>query len=134
MVEWFPEENQHMGRPSYRVLSFLCAALVKRYFNIVATSDLRLQLISDANLWQIWSFEKLPSTASFSRYMSYLAKNTYFEDSLGKMVKDYYERKFINTMARDLTAISAREKPVNKKKEVTPLKQHKRGRPKKGQE
>ncbi|OQB05201.1 MAG: hypothetical protein BWY21_02053 [Parcubacteria group bacterium ADurb.Bin216] len=47
------------------------------------------------------------------------------------MVKDYYKDKSVDSVARDSTAISAREKPVNKKKEVTPLKQHKRERPKK---
>ncbi|HOW11484.1 MAG TPA: transposase [Rectinema sp.] len=74
-VESFPEENQSMGRPSYSVLPFLRAALAKRYFKIVATSDLRARLLSDANLRQICGFENIPSAASFSRYMSYLADN-----------------------------------------------------------
>ena len=50
------------------------------------------------------------------------------------MVKDYYKDKSVDSVARDSTAISAREKPVNKKKDVKPLPQRKRGRPKKGQE
>ncbi len=74
-VESFPEDNQHRGRPSYSVLPFLRAALAKRYFKIVATSDLRLRLLSDTNLKQICGFENIPSAASFSRYMSYLADN-----------------------------------------------------------
>jgi len=49
-------------------------------------------------------------------------------------MKDYYEGQLVNNVAMDSTAISAREKPVNKKREVKPLKHHKRGRPKKGQE
>ena len=69
------EDNQHRGRPSYSVLPFLRAALAKRYFKIVATSDLRLRLLSDTNLKQICGFENIPSAASFSRYMSYLADN-----------------------------------------------------------
>jgi len=112
-VESFPEENQHIGRPSYSVLPFLHAALAKRYFKIVATSDLRLGLLSDANLRQICGFENIPSEASFCRYMSYLAHKTSLEESLGKMVKDYYEGQLVNNVARDSTAISAREKPVN---------------------
>ncbi len=55
-VESFPEGNQHIGRPSYSVLPFLRAALAKRYFKIVATSDLRLRLLSDVNLRQICGF------------------------------------------------------------------------------
>ena len=47
-VEMLSEGNHHMGRPSYNVLPFLSAALAKRYFKIVATSDLRLRLLSDA--------------------------------------------------------------------------------------
>ena len=74
-VESFPEDNQHRGRPSYSVLPFLRAALAKRYFKIVATSDLRLRLLSDTNLRQICGFENIPGAASFSRYMSYLADN-----------------------------------------------------------
>jgi len=74
-VESFAEDNQHIRRPSYSVLPFLHAALAKRYFKIGATSDLRLLLLSDVNLRQICGFGKLPSAASFSRYMSYLADN-----------------------------------------------------------
>ena len=50
------------------------------------------------------------------------------------MVKDYYKDKSVDSVARDSTAISAREKPVNKKKDVKAFPQRKRGRPKKGQE
>ncbi len=50
------------------------------------------------------------------------------------MVKDYYKDKSVDSVARDSTAISARKKPVNKKKDVKPLPQRKRGRPKKWQE
>ena len=107
------EDNQHRGRPSYSVLPFLHAALAKRYFKIVATSDLRARLLSDANLKQICGFENIPSAAGFSRYMSYLADNVSLEESLGEMVKDYYEGQLVNNVARDSTAISAREKPVN---------------------
>ena len=133
-VEIFPEGNQHIGRPSYSVLPFLRASLAKRYFKIGATSELRLRLLSDVNLRQICGFGKLPSAASFSRYMSYLADKTSLEKSLGKMVKDYYKDKSVDSVARDSTAISAREKPVNKKKDVKAFPQRKRGRPKKGQE
>ena len=49
-------------------------------------------------------------------------------------VKDYYKDKSVDSVARDSTAISAREKPVNKKKDVKAFPQRKRGRPKKGQE
>ncbi len=112
-VESFPEENQSMGRPYYSVLPFLRAALAKRYFKIVATSDLRARLLSDANLRQIYGFENIPSAASFCRYMSYLAHKTSLEESLGKMVKDYYKDKSVDSVARGSTAISAREKPVN---------------------
>ena len=63
--------------------------------------------------------------------MSYLAGKTSLEKSLGMMVKDDYKDKSVDSVARDSTAISAREKPVNKKKEVKPLKHHKRDRPKK---
>ena len=101
VVESFPEDNQHRGRPSYSVLPFLHAALAKRYFKIVATSDLRARLLSDANLRQICGFENIPSSASFCRYMSYLAHKTSLEESLGKMVKDYYEGQLVNNVARD---------------------------------
>ena len=127
-VESSPEGNQHIGRPSYSVLPFLRASLAKRYFKIGATSELRLRLLSDVNLRQICGFGKLPSAASFSRYMSYLADKTSLEESLGKMgsiqtisgklsptvtVKDYYKDRSVDSVARGSTAISAREKPVN---------------------
>ena len=106
-VESFPEDNQHMGRPSYSVLPFLRAALAKRYFKIVATSDLRARLLSDTNLRQICGFKNIPSAASFSRYMSYLADNASLEESLGEIVKDYYEEKLVNNVASYSISISS---------------------------
>ncbi len=57
--------------------------------------------------------------------MSYLSDNASLEESLGKMVKDYYEGKLVDTVARDSTTISAREKPANMEKEITQMKYHK---------
>ena len=48
------------------------------------------------------------------------------------MIREYHSDMLVGHISRDSTAISAREKPVNKKKEVMKP-QRKRGRPKKGE-
>ncbi len=75
-----------------------------------------------------------PSAASFSRRLEQLGREGILEQILKDMVQKAYKDKIVGHVLRDSTAIEAREKPVNKKKEVAePKRKRKRGRPRKGE-
>jgi transposase len=117
-----PNEDQPMIR------SFLA----KHFFKIESTSELLLRLKSDSNLRRICGFQKIPSESTFSRRMKNYSEKHLMEQILAPMVSSIYEGRIVGHISRDSTAIVAREKPVNKKKEVKPAKR-KVGRPKKGE-
>jgi hypothetical protein len=56
------------------------------------------------------------------------------EQLLHRMVTEHRGGAIVGHISRDSTAIRAREKPVNKRKEVSAKPKHRRGRPKKGEE
>lgn len=118
------------GRPRYDDLPIFRAFLAKHCFHIDRNNHLRQRLLSDSNLRRICGFKKVPSEATFSRRMDTFSKCHIPDAVLAKMVTHYHEGKLVRTIARDSTAIVARERPSNKKKEVKPVKQ-KRGRPRK---
>jgi hypothetical protein len=97
--------------------------------------DLRKRLISDPNLRRICGFIKVPSLATFSRRMSLLSESSIMEKSFETMVSEYYAGRIVGDVARDSTAIAAREKPWNKKSDVAlpKPKKYRRGRPRKGE-
>ncbi len=79
-------------------------------------------------------FSKIPSEATFSRRFDKLAQSHQMEQAINSMAKKYYKNHIVGHISRDSTAITAREKPVNKKKTIKNNKtKRKRGRPKKGE-
>jgi len=121
------------GRRRAEDLPIIRSFLAKAFFRISTTSGLIQRLKSDASLRQICGFTKIPSAATFSRRQASFARYHIMEQTLYRMVREYHVGVLVGHISRDSTAISAREKPVNKKKDVKPAKPRKRGRPKKGE-
>lgn len=130
-----PLENTRstMGRPAFKTEPFLRAFLARSFFRISTTDDLRKRLMADPNLRQIVGFRKVPSAATFSRRMTVLAATPLVTRALNDMATRYHEGRIVGHIARDSTAIPVREKPSNKKHEVSITPKRKRGRPRKGQ-
>lgn len=120
------------GRKAYPMMPFIRAFLAKSFFKMESNKDLISRLQSDSSLRHICGFIKIPGEATFSRRFAKLAYCNLMEQSLNKMVSAYHENHIVGHISRDSTAITAREKPINKKKEVKTSKR-KRGRPKKGE-
>lgn len=130
------EAESRYGRPAYSLPPFIRALWAKSYFRLLTMDDLRKRLLSDPNLRMICGFTKVPSLATFSRRMSLLSESSLMEKSFETMVSEYYAGSIVGDVARDSTAIAAREKPCNKKSDVAlpKPKKYRRGRPRKGEE
>jgi transposase/IS5 family transposase len=135
LEEHFPKiekTSNRIGRRPYENTPLLRAFLAKAYFQIETNTELLNRLIIDSSLRKICGFVKVPSAATFSRRLKTFSEHHILEQTLYKMVRQYHSPMIVGHISRDSTAISAREKPVNKKKDVAKLKR-KRGRPRKGE-
>jgi len=122
------------GRPPIDDLPICRAFLAKSFFQLETTSELLNRLRSDSSLRRICGFTLVPSAATFSRRLQRYSEQHVMEQTLHRMVGDYHRGLLVGHVNRDSTAIVAREKPKNKKREVRPPKaKRKRGRPRKGE-
>lgn len=124
------------GRKAYGLLPFIRAFLAKSYFKITTNKDLILRLKSDSSLRKICGFSKVPSEATFSRRFDIIGRLNYMEQGINAIAVEYHKDRIIVHNSRDSTAIVAREKPINKKKDVKEAvkPKRKRGRPRKDEE
>lgn len=120
------------GRRPCENTPIIRAFLAKSFFQIETNSELRNRLKNNASLRKICGFSSIPSEATFSRRLKVFSDYHLLEETLYQMIREYHSDMLVGHISRDSTAISAREKPVNKKKEVMKP-QRKRGRPKKGE-
>lgn len=125
------------GRKAYATTPFIRAFLAKSLFKLSSNKDLILRLQSDSSLRRICGFIKVPSEATFSRRFDILSQSHIMEQTINRIAKDYHKDRIVGHISRDSTAITAREKPVNRKKDVKERNKktkRKRGRPKKGED
>ena len=130
-----PVERVQVGRGRKREedMPIIRAFFARAFFHITTTSGLISRLRSDSSLRRICGFTTVPSAATFSRRQAVFARRHIMEQTLYRMVRDYHDGVIVGHMSRDSTAVSAREKPGNRKKDVKPPKPRKRGRPRKGE-
>ena len=123
------------GRKPYETQPIIRAFLAKSFFTIESTTDLLQRLRSDSSLRRICGFSNVPSASTFSRRLKIFSDQHIMEQTLYKMVRKYHEGRLVGHISRDSTAIEAREKPANKKKNVVNQNKPKRrrGRPRKGE-
>jgi hypothetical protein len=77
----------------------------------------------------------VPSAATFSRRFATFADTAVMDQALNTVVKRHLEGRIIGHIMRDSTSIDAREKPLNKKRDIQLPKDppRRRGRPRKGE-
>jgi transposase len=121
------------GRMPYNDVPFFRAAVGKSVFQIPTTEKLIARLENDANLRRICGFVVVPSRSTFSRRFSFFAETAVMDRTLNGMVDHYLGGKLVGHISRDSTAIEAREKPQNRKRDVEerPRGKRRRGRPRK---
>lgn len=124
------------GRKPHETQPIVRAFLAKSFFTIGTTEALLQRLKSDSSLRRICGFSQVPSASTFSRRLKLFSDCHIMEQTLYKLVRKYHEGRLVGHISRDSTAIAAREAPVNKKKDVKPIKKQKRkrGRPRKDEQ
>ena len=128
-------KTQYMGRILLEREALARAFVAKAVYRFPTTSDLIKALRANKNLRRICGFVALghiPSEATFSRAFAEFATCALGNRAHDALVKDYLAGELIGHISRDSTAIVGREKPA--KKEKTPKKPRKRGRPAKGEQ
>ncbi|MFV1968543.1 MAG: transposase [Pseudomonadales bacterium] len=120
------------GRIPIQNQPILRAYLAKSFFKIATNTDLINRLKSDSSLRGICGFDSVPSPATFSRRLSLFSRLHVMEQLLQRIVREHRGGAIVGHISRDSTAIRAREKPANKKKDVADKPKPRRGRPRKG--
>ena len=132
-------QKSYTGRPAECRLSFFRAFLAKSVFNLPTTVALIDRLQCDVVLRRICGYEKcsqIPSESSFSRAFAEFAEYDIVNRVHENVIKNYLSEELILHIARDATAIEAREKITKKPDTVIEIAAEKKklGRPKKGEE
>lgn len=125
------------GRPAEDRHALARAFVAKAVLDLATTSGLIERLAVDATLRRLCGWERasqVPSESTFSRAFAEFAQSSLPSLVHEALIKRAYEDRIVGHIARDATAVEAREKPVKAaapKKLQTP--KRKRGRPKKGE-
>jgi Transposase DDE domain/Transposase domain (DUF772) len=122
------------GRPPCDRAALARAFIAKAVLGLPMTAMLIERLTVDKQLRRLCGWEhpgELPSEATFSRAFAEFARSALPCRLHEALIKRGYEDRLVGHLARDSTAIEAREKPV-KSAAPAPSKR-KRGRPKKGE-
>lgn len=110
------------------------AFIAKAFFHIEEVGGLITRLKSDSSLRHICGFEAVPSPATFSRRLAEFSRTHEMDQALHGIIRDHRGGAIVGHVSRDSTAISSRETPVNRKRDVKePKTKRRRGRPRKNE-
>lgn len=124
------------GRPAKSRCAIYRSFIAKTVLQIPTRPKLINRLKSDRNLRKLCGFmniKDIPSETTLSRVFAEFSKEEINQKIHEDMIKKNVSKILIGHISRDSTAIHAREKTVNRKKDVKQKKKRKRGRPKKGE-
>ena len=132
-VQMWPELP---GRPLEDRHALARAFVAKAVLDLPTTSGLIEQLAVDAVLRRLCGFERaseVPSESTFSRAFADFAASALPSRVHEALIKKTHKDRLVGHIARDATAIAAREKPVRAVPAAPAAPKRKRGRPKKGE-
>jgi transposase len=126
------------GRPLKDRKALARAYIAKIVYNLPTTKDLIERLKTDRAIRSICGWEKsreIPSESTFCRSFDEFAKIGLPEKVHKELINKHEGDRIVGHISRDSTDITVREKAVNKPKDTDKREpEHKRGRPKKGEE
>jgi len=124
------------GRPLDDRHALARAFIAKSVLNLATTAALIERLHVDTTLRRLVGWERaahVPSEATFSRAFAEFADGHVPERAHEALIERTLEDHLIGHIARDATAIEAREKPDRREKPQAEAPKRKRGRPRKGE-
>ena len=122
------------GRPPRDRHALARALIAKSVLNLPATDMLIERLHVDATLRRLCGWERarqVPSEATFSRAFAEFSASGLPERVHAALIKRTFKDQLVGHIARDATAIPAREKPARREKAKEKPAKRKRGRPRK---
>jgi hypothetical protein len=122
------------GRPPADRQALARAFVAKAVLGLPQTNQLIDRLIADATLRRLCGWEtrgQIPSESTFSRAFAEFAASALPARVHEALIKTTHAERLVGHIARDSTAIDARERPAPKPVQAAP--QRKRGRPRKGE-
>lgn len=125
-----------VGRPEEDRCSIARAFIAKAVYNLPTTRALIDRLQCDPIMRRICGWEtkrSIPSESTFSRAFAEFSETGLASLVQGSFIVKHHSDRLVGHIARDATAIEAREKAAVKPKVMKP-EHKKRGRPKKGEE
>ena len=124
------------GRPPKDRHALARAFVAKAVLNLATTKALHERLLVDATLRRLVGWERaaqVPSEGTFSRAYAEFAASGLPERAHAALVKKALKDHLVGHIARDATAISAREKPEKRERTKAAAPRRKPGRPRKGE-
>lgn len=136
LERFVPRSFGRVGRPLACRASLARAFVAKVVFEIATTTLLVDRLRVDRRLRRLCGWERageLPSEATFSRAFAAFAASTLPERAHAAVIEASQAGRLIGHIARDSSAIHARERPPRLVRPAKPAKRQKRGRPRKSE-
>ena len=124
------------GRPPKDRHALARAFVAKAVCNIPTTEALIERLAVDQTLRRLCGYEfasRVPDASTFSRAFAEFADSALPSHVHAALIKETLKDRLVGHIARDATAIEAREMPVRPKQPAPVTAKRKRGRPKKGE-
>ena len=124
------------GRPPADRQALARAFIAKAVLGLPHTNQLIDRLTADKTLRRLCGWEtrgQIPSESTFSRAFAEFAASALPARVHEALIKTTHAERLVGHIARDSTAIEARERPVKAAKSVPAAPQRKRGRPRKGE-
>jgi len=124
------------GRPQKSRLKIFRCFVAKSILRISTVNKLLDRLKADRNFKKICGYgidDTIPDESTFSRAFSSFSDIDLCGIFHEEMIEMHVKPTLVGHLSRDSTAISSRETPINKKKDVVKSSRRKRGRPKKGE-
>ena len=118
-----PSSWQRMGRRRADRRAIARAFVAKAVYGLATTKQLREALLSQCNLRRLCGWERrsqIPSEATFSRAFAEFAHTGLLDRVHEALVRQHVGDSVVMHIARDSTAIAAREKPVKKTRKPKP--------------
>jgi hypothetical protein len=138
-IETFlPSWHGLVGRPPAERAALARSFIAKAVFNLPTTRLLIDMLSADKTLRRLCGWQRageVPSESTFSRAFAEFADSALPSRLHDALIEDTHADRLVGHIARDSTAIEAREKPVKSAEPKPPAPaKRKRGRPRKGAE
>ena len=131
-----PVRDGEPGRPAEDRQALARAFIAKVVFNLPTTAALIERLLIDATLRRLCGWERaaqVPGAWTFSRAAAEFADTDLADRTHAALIERTLGDHLVGHIARDATAIEARETPLKREKPQAEAPRRKRGRPRKGE-